>query len=359
MSSVLCNKCNKEITTNTYVKCYNCNSNYHYSSCCSLSEFTYSTMYGERKANWRCLMCKSRSKSPNNLYQTVVFEEKKQQKQIRDDEGIEEGNRPKIFKESVSSNATNSSLCSLQSDVSEIKLKLDQVAANVTSSNQQLKEELQTTISTTIKNEIQSTLLTITNTLEKISEQVNELSEKDKKKESQINAMDVRINKLEQQMIVKNIEIKNVQNININPYEVVKKIANSLNIEINESDVNKAYRLRNQKDKIIVEFSSLSKKKEIMKKINRHRVDAQIINTAENNNENNNSHNQSKYIYINDLLTYNNRQILWITKTKAKECNWKFVWTRDGKIFARKIENSSSIIINNAADIEQITATTF
>ena len=165
----------------------------------------------------------------------------------------------------------------------------------------------------------------------------------------------VRINNLEQQMIVKNIEIKNVQNNDINPYEVVKKIANSLNVDINESDVNKAYRLRNQKDKIIVEFSSFSKKKEIMKKINRHRVDAQIINSAENNN----SHNQSKYIYINDQLTYNNRQILWITKTKAKECNWKFVWTRDGKIFARKSENSSSIIINNAADIEQITATTF
>ena len=94
-----------------------------------------------------------------------------------------------------------------------------------------------------------------------------------------------------------------------------------------------------------------------MEKIERHRVDAKTINDENNTEGNNSNNNNSKYLYINDQLTFNNRQLLWLAKTKAKECNWKFVWVRNGKIFARKNENSSLNIINNAADIESITLT--
>ena len=48
-----------------------------------------------------------------------------------------------------------------------------------------------------------------------------------------------------------------------------------------------------------------------------------------------------KNVHITDELTFNN------AKTKAKEANWKEL-VRDGKIFARRTENSLSIIINNA-----------
>ena len=89
-----------------------------------------------------------------------------------------------------------------------------------------------------------------------------------------------------------------------------------------------------------------------MSKIERHRIDEKIINNTEGENSSN-----VKYIYINDQLTYNNRQLLWIAKTKAHEVKWKFVWVRNGNILARKNENSPSIIINNAADIESITST--
>lgn len=95
-----------------------------------------------------------------------------------------------------------------------------------------------------------------------------------------------------------------------------------------------------------------------MSKIERHRVDANVIQenvNAENNSSNvENSSNNNKYIYINDQLTFTNRRLLWLAKTKANEAKWKFVWVRNGNIFARKNENSSFIIISNAADIESI-----
>ena len=70
-----------------------------------------------------------------------------------------------------------------------------------------------------------------------------------------------------------------------------------------------------------------------MSKIKRHRIDANIIN--QDNPDTNN-----KFIYINDQLTAYNRRLLWTAKTKAKECNWKFTWVRNGSICARKNENS-------------------
>lgn len=353
MSNVLCNQCKKEITSSTYVKCYNCNANYHFSTCSSLSESTYASMYGERKTKWRCHVCKPRIKSPNNMYTSVVFNE--HNKQLRtDDEDSDASGSSKKYKETMCINSLNNKLCSVQSDVTElksdlkdIKSSIDQVSTNVNNSNLQIKEE------------IQSALLNITNTISALVTQVSELKENDKQREKQINTMETRINNLEQQMIVKNIEIKNVTNKNISAYDVVKTIGNSLGVEIGEGDIEKSYRLKKQDDKIIIEFSSLSKKQQLMGKIERHRVDAKIINGGNNNNENNTEGSSAKnrYIYINDQLTFNNRKLLWLAKTKAKESNWKFVWVRNGNICARKTENSSFIIINNASDIELITST--
>lgn len=124
-----------------------------------------------------------------------------------------------------------------------------------------------------------------------------------------------------------------------------------MDVTINDIDIDKAYRLRKQSNKIIIEFASLNKKVELMSKIKRHRVEANIINTNDNNDS------SVKFIYVNDQLTFNNRQLLWIAKTKAYEAKWKYVWVKNGKIFARKNETTPSIIITNATDIESITST--
>lgn len=336
MSSVVCNQCQKEIEATKYVKCYNCKSNYHFSTCCPLSESTYSTMTGERRVNWRCQICKPRNKSPNT--QAVVVDENNLQKQQREDDNDDGSDRAKKFKESLSPASLNAKLTSLENGMEVMKTQMDYLVNNANATQQ-------------LRDEIHQALAAMTNTISSLSAQVCELNEKDKKKEKQISKMDIRINNIEQQMLVKNIEIKNVKNNEISAFEVVKKIAAVKNVEIKEEDISNAYRIKNRENKIIIEFSSLNKKLELLSKIERHRIEAHLINTDGENNSSN------KYIYINDQLSYSNRQLLWIAKTKAKEFRWKFVWIRNGKIFVRKSENSPSILINNAADIEYITAT--
>lgn len=205
---------------------------------------------------------------------------------------------------------------------------------------------MQNTMNSFIAN-ANNALAVITQNVETLTNQVKDLYEKDKKRDNQMNLMEKRINKLEQQMICKNIEIKNITNTQISPYDVVKTIGTSLNVNINNEDIHKAYRIKKQSNKIIVEFSTLGKKEEFMKKIERHRLDSKTININEDPDSPN-------FIYINDELTFNNRQLLWLAKIKAKEANWKFVWVRNGSIFARKNENSPLFTINNTADIESI-----
>lgn len=76
------------------------------------------------------------------------------------------------------------------------------------------------------------------------------LTSKGKQRDIQINLMEIRINDLEQQMISKNIEIKNVTNKQISPIDVLKKIGMSLNVNISEEDISRAHRLKNRRIKL-------------------------------------------------------------------------------------------------------------
>lgn len=340
-----CDQCKKPLQA-TFVTCNGCHSKYHFSPCCPLSESTYSSMYGDRKNDWRCHKCKPRKGSNSNNSYHIVIEEKTQQKQKRDDDEDENNDdNAKRFKDPtfnvknsigiVKSDVTTlkTDVTSIKTDINEIKTTMQQLATNITQTNNQ------------INSNIQNALSTITNTLTALSAQVSDLSESNKEKDKQINEMDKRINNLEQQMINKNIEIKNINDNNISANDVVKTIAASVHVEINDTDISNSYRLNKSNDKVIIEFSSANKKKELMSKISRHRIDSKIINKDDANNN---------YIYVNDQLTANNRRLLWLAKNKAAESNWKFVWVRNGTIFAKKNEISKPIIIKNAEDIELI-----
>lgn len=205
-------------------------------------------------------------------------------------------------------------------------------------------------ISTQLQNQ-QSTLMQINTNVSNLSQQVIELQNHNKEKDLKMCEMETKINKLEQKLMEKILEINNVTNDELSATDVMKKIATSVNVELNECDIENAYKTK-RNNKVFVELCSLRKKREIMNNLNRHRIDAKKIN--EDNNTNGNENNNKKYIYINDQLTQNNRRLLWLTKNKAKEANWKYVWVRNGEIHARKIEKSQVVNISTENDLEMI-----
>lgn len=265
----LCCQCNGVLPAK-FVKCYACNSLYHFSPCCSLSEKTYSVMANDRKAEWRCHKCKVRktSSSSNSDNETS-----------------------KRFKNSLSLNEVHNNLCQLQANVNNYDSKFNEIKESIHQMSLLINQNTQV---------ISNFQTTITNTISTLTSQVNELCDKNKEKEKQIQEMDKRINELEQQLLSRTIEIKNIPDEKLTPYEVIKSIASSVEVEINDVDICNSYQLRKSK-KIIAEFTTLNKKKELMGNIKRHRVEAKILTGDEND---------KNFIYVNDQLTAFKRHLL-------------------------------------------------
>ncbi|XP_059221586.1 putative leucine-rich repeat-containing protein DDB_G0290503 [Stomoxys calcitrans] len=299
-------------------------------------------MSAEKKALWKCHKCRERR---NSSYHILVSDSptQKQRRNDEDDELFDENN--KRFKD----NAPNTKIQQEQtlqqhqqqnistSDISEamktMMLNMSQMTAQLSSISMQLQNQ-------------QATLMQINDNVSSLSSQVSELQKENREKDKRMYEMETKISKLEQKVLEKNIEINNLNNNNINAVETVEKIAAKLNVQMTENDIDNAY-LTKGKTKLIVEFSSLRKKREIMDKIERHRIEA----TDVNNDDGTGKH---KYIYINDQLTASKRHLLWMAKNKASDANWKFVWVKHGEIYARKIEKSPVVNINCESDLQMI-----
>ncbi|KAL0842376.1 hypothetical protein ABMA28_014497 [Loxostege sticticalis] len=63
---------------------------------------------------------------------------------------------------------------------------------------------------------------------------------------------------------------------------------------------------------------------------------------------------ESKKIFVNEHLTPSNKLLHKNTREKARAAQFRFVWVRDGKIFARKNETSPTIRIMDSSDLRKI-----
>ncbi|XP_045541400.1 uncharacterized protein LOC123722877 [Papilio machaon] len=58
--------------------------------------------------------------------------------------------------------------------------------------------------------------------------------------------------------------------------------------------------------------------------------------------------------YVNERLTRNNRQLFGKTREAASRLQWKYVWTKGGRIFTRKEEGKAIERISSEEDIKKI-----
>lgn len=59
-------------------------------------------------------------------------------------------------------------------------------------------------------------------------------------------------------------------------------------------------------------------------------------------------------LYINENLTRANKELYRLARLKGKEKGFKFVWTRNGRVLARKEEGRPIIHIDSKADLDLI-----
>ncbi|XP_075741524.1 uncharacterized protein LOC142791094 [Rhipicephalus microplus] len=125
------------------------------------------------------------------------------------------------------------------------------------------------------------------------------------------------------------------------------RIGGLLNVPVTKDDVEKCHRVpaKNASSipNIIFRFRSRSKRDLVLQKAKKTRISTQDLGHASNT-----------PVFINEHLCPVLKQLLGAAIAKKKAANWRFVWTNDGRILARKDEGSRVLHIRDASDVEKI-----
>ncbi|XP_060810109.1 uncharacterized protein LOC106141276 [Amyelois transitella] len=65
-------------------------------------------------------------------------------------------------------------------------------------------------------------------------------------------------------------------------------------------------------------------------------------------------HGSPRSFYVNERLTKPNRHLFLMARQAAKRSNWKYVWTKDGKIYARREQGRASFRLCCETDIQKV-----
>ncbi|KAH9375603.1 hypothetical protein HPB48_013813 [Haemaphysalis longicornis] len=152
---------------------------------------------------------------------------------------------------------------------------------------------------------------------------------------------------LEQYFRNKNIEIKGLTASEDKDLpEIPKKVGDTISEPITEPDVDICHRVP-RKDggcpNFVVQFHSRAKRDAVDEKARKKRVRTDEIGAP------------GRYpVYVNDHLCPELKILLKQATARKNEKQWKYVWTDEGKIFARKTDTSRVLRITSPNDLEKM-----
>jgi hypothetical protein len=173
---------------------------------------------------------------------------------------------------------------------------------------------------------------------------VNQLTSDLKEKDVDISRLNDKINELEQNQLAQNLEIHGIHTVEGEDVAgIVCKIGEAMGVAT--TGVIEAYRVVTKRPNvvppIVVKFSSSSARATWMdKKKTRNLTVGKIFKVQSNVN-----------VYVNEQLSSLHKNLLWKAKILAKEREYKYVWTKYGKIFARKNDSMGIVRIRNEDDL--------
>ncbi|KAG6456626.1 hypothetical protein O3G_MSEX009860 [Manduca sexta] len=328
----VCRKCSKRVKAIDLKLCSKCNTSYHY-QCIGVLADIFSKESKAHKAAWKCMDCKSSDESvdrvstpphntastPNPVPQVAVSNEDLKR---YIDKKLEQS-LAKLLSDitcnfQTESSDTRTKIQELTDCVNFMSTKYDQLAAD----------------------------------LEIKSKTIEHLESLNLSLQNQVISLNDRLDHFEQQSRNCNLELQCVpEHKSENLRSIVQQLTTTVGCSLPDHEISKYHRVAkfnresNRPRSIIVKLSS---------PLVRDRVLAAVktFNRTHRNNKLNSSHiglaGDKKSIFVCEHLSPTNKHLHAVTRKIAKEKNYKFVWTRNGRIYMRKDLNSKSIWIKDA-----------
>lgn len=192
-------------------------------------------------------------------------------------------------------------------------------------------------------------MISFQNAMSNMAEKQEKLETENKLLKLKVQELECNMEELQQYTRNRNIQIDGIPKKNDEKLkEIVQTIGSKIDVNIKESDIDAIHRIPTRSttnpEPIVVQFVTRQMKETMMVKAKTTRISTNDINTQYPN----------KPVYINDHLTKYRKQIMFEVRRLKNEKNYKFLWSRNGKIFIRKDENSVVINLNNLDDLKKI-----
>ncbi|CAN7942880.1 unnamed protein product [Ixodes pacificus] len=313
----------------------NCRSAYHLGKLCAgVSDSTFTTMGTAKRDKWVCRSCRSKdsqgdpSTPPCSSSAETGF----------------------LMAQLASVNVKLEALLSLKVSVDSLltlPAKLDELL-QLKSTVEELKstvKDLQTSVDFFSAQYDSLLKLATSNELavKTLQHKISGLQATVRSQATEISRIQAEQNDSEQYSRLPNLELHGLpyssdENLSTYIAELVSKL--SIDHSFHPSDIQEIHRLSAKRDGIppvLVRFSSVKMKETWMAK----RGTLRLLSQKE-------SHLK---LFFNDNLTSANKELFWLARTGAKEKGYRFVWTKNSKIFARKAEGAPAIRINTKNDL--------
>lgn len=313
------------------MQCSECTNQYHVGKCSGVTKTAFKAMKSEEIADWICSTCRVHS---DRQYSAEKADKSAEKGQHIRSEVLEEirklAEAVKVITDKVNAIEKVLEMQALKADTLETKLDTavettKEIERSVDYISKQYDEMLQ-------KVDDQS------KTIEGMQDKIGGLETMISERETVIKELQLAVDRTEQYSRRNNIEIQGIPKQDTeNLVSVVQDLAEKLQLPVpEEAEIESVHRLRAKEEKtpaIMARFTSRKTRDQWIEKRMALRLDN---------------------IYINENLTPRMKNLLWKTKSAAKANSFQFVWTRNGKILARKAPGATVIQVEHDSDLDKI-----
>lgn len=341
-SSAKCKTCKKGIKINEGKTCSVCTGNYHY-LCLGISSENFSKESKQAKTHWKCPDCKVSEKRGGDVSNMPVRQKSLLCAPVEtgkmSDAAVDE---LKAYFDKGLKKATTTILSQVREQITFENKSIHKIIAEIRNSvtfvctqNEDLSKELK-----------EKSLL------------VDSLKAQNESLQSQISAVVIQCNIMEQQARNCNIEIQCVpEDKNENLLTTIKKLGQAVSRELADNEIVNFHRVpklnqdSNRPRAIVAKFINLRVRDDILAAVKQ-------FNKSHSSCKLHSGHlgvaGSKQPVYVGEHLSPANKKLHAAARAAVKAKQYEFIWIRNGKIFVRKNMTSKAIVVANEEAVKRL-----
>lgn len=340
-----CAGCQTGIKGRQYLRCSIC-SQYYDLECANVSEQRFrNTLTAEHRVAWKCPLCKNKEPKHDNSNTPI--------RSVKVDDTKEEdgaSRNPRIPKDRTPIEPIITEKISDTTNLGEIMTHVKNILEELRAVRSEMHEFR--TLITNNKERIDSLSLR----MEVLEQRQSHTESTESHLQETILELQQNLNDREQELLSNDLEIAGIPEEKAESgLHIVLSLCTKMGVTMDNRDVVSVERVGPVRAS--VQDAQTARPRALVVRLARRALRDEILAAARvrrSLNTEGMGGGTPKPFYINERLTKQNRQVFFKAREAASKAKWRYVWTRDGKIFARHEAGSSRHRLKSEGDIRRV-----